>query len=339
MTRPPLPLTMLLSRHTRTARVHHAARRRGGGVAARCARAAARSDAAHRRAIAAAADDPVARPAIAAFLQGLAIGLDRRPQCADRHPLGAGNAADIRKHAAELVALAPDVILAHCTATVAPLLRATRTIPIVFRLPDPVGAGFVDSLARPGGNATGFMIFEYSLEREMAGAAQRDRAGRDASGSDSGSRPKAGLSANLPRSRRWRRRRHGGCPVNVRDAAEIERAIAAFARAPNGGLIVTSGPGARRHRTDHRARGPAQAARGLLRALLRHSRRPDLLRARYHRPVPPGGGLRRSHPEGREAGRPAGAGADQVRDWWSTSRPQRRSASPCRHRCSPAPTR
>ena len=102
---------------------------------------------------------------------------------------GAGNAADIRKYAAELVALAPDVILAHGTATMAPLLQATRTVPIVFLdVADPVGAGFVDSLARPGGNATGFMQFEYSIEREMAGTAQADRAERDARGGASGSR-------------------------------------------------------------------------------------------------------------------------------------------------------
>ena len=73
------------------------------------------------------------------------------------------NAAEIRRHAAELVALAPDVILAHGGSTVAPLLQVTRTVPIVFPIAtDPVAAGFVDSLARPGGNATGFMVFEYS---------------------------------------------------------------------------------------------------------------------------------------------------------------------------------
>ena len=80
-------------------------------------------------------------------------------------------------YAAELVALAPDVILATGTATVAPLLQATRTVPIVFvSVVDPVGAGFVESLARPGGNATGFTAVRIRHEREMAGAAQRDRA-------------------------------------------------------------------------------------------------------------------------------------------------------------------
>ena len=100
----------------------------------------------------------------------------------------AGNPDDIRKYAAELVALAPDVILANGSAAAGPLLQATRTVPIVFvNVVDPVGAGFVDSLARPGGNATGFISVRIRPEREMAGAAQRDRAGRDASGGPSGS--------------------------------------------------------------------------------------------------------------------------------------------------------
>ena len=88
-----------------------------------------------------------------------AIGLDRRPQCADRYPLGRGRCRPkFARYAAELVALAPDVILAHGAATVGPLLQATRTVPIVFAIAaDPVGAGFVESLARPGGNATGFL--------------------------------------------------------------------------------------------------------------------------------------------------------------------------------------
>ena len=101
----------------------------------------------------------------------------------------AANADGIRKYAAELAALAPDVILATGSSIVAPLLQATRTVPIVFAIvADPVGAGFVDSLARPGGNATGFMTVRIQLEREMAGTAQADRAERDASGGPSGSR-------------------------------------------------------------------------------------------------------------------------------------------------------
>ena len=145
----------------KTARVHRAARRRGGGMAARRARAAARADAAHRRAPARSRG----RSGMSGPRRGVpagagAIGLDHRPQRADRHRWATANAAEIRRHAAELVALAPDVILAHGASTVGPLLQATRTVPIVFPVvADPVGAGFVDSLARPGGNATGFMQF------------------------------------------------------------------------------------------------------------------------------------------------------------------------------------
>ena len=117
------------------------------------------------------------------------------------------NAAEIRRHAAELVALAPDVILAHGGSTVGPLLQATRTVPIVFpAVVDPVGAGFVESLARPGGNATGFITFEYGIERKMAGTAQADRAQRDASGGPSESRHTVRRRPIRRQSRPWRRR-------------------------------------------------------------------------------------------------------------------------------------
>src|SRR5271167_3889000 len=111
-----------------------------------------------------AADDPVAQANNSAFLQGLQqLGwIDGRNVHIDFR-FGAGSAADTHKYAAELVALLPDVILA-VAAAVGPLLQATRTVPIVFVIvPDPVGAGFVDSLARPGGNATGFLMFEYGI--------------------------------------------------------------------------------------------------------------------------------------------------------------------------------
>ena len=119
----------------------------------------------------------------------------------------AGDADRTRSYAAELIALAPDVILAPGSFTMGPLLQATRTVPIVFvHVPDPVGAGFVDSLARPGGNATGFILFEYGHERQMAGSAQADCAGRDASGGHSRSRPHLQERASSPQSRPWRRR-------------------------------------------------------------------------------------------------------------------------------------
>ena len=153
-----------------------------------------------------AADDPEGRARLNAFVQGLQeLGwTDGRNVRIDTR-WAAGDAAQGRKYAAELVALAPDVILAPGGSVVGPLLQATRTVPIVFaQAPDPVGAGFVDSLARPGGNVTGFSISNTAW-REMAGTAQADRAGRDASGSHSRSRHATELvSSRL--SNPWRRR-------------------------------------------------------------------------------------------------------------------------------------
>ncbi len=140
-----------------------------GGAAAAWPLAARAQQAERMRRIgvltAGAADDPDVQARIAAFLQALQqLGWTDGRNVRIDYRWGAGNADNIRKYAAELVALAPDVILATGTATMAPLLQATRTVPIVFvSVADPVGAGFVDSLARPGGNATGFMQFEYSL--------------------------------------------------------------------------------------------------------------------------------------------------------------------------------
>ena len=125
-------------------------------------------------------NDPEGQARIAAFLQGLAqLGwTDGRNVRIDTR-WGAGDADRIRRQAAELIALAPDVILATGTPSLGPLLQATRTVPIVFMMTvDPVGGGFVDSLAQPGGNTTGFMLFEYG----MVGAAQGDRAARDTRG-------------------------------------------------------------------------------------------------------------------------------------------------------------
>jgi putative tryptophan/tyrosine transport system substrate-binding protein len=159
-------------------------------------------------------------------------------------------ADDVRRHAAELVALAPDVLVAAGgTATVAPLLEATRTVPIVFvAVIDPVGAGFVASLARPGGNATGFTIFEYSMSgkwlellKEIAPSVTRAVVLRDpgiASGiGQFGALQIVAPSMGVELS-----------PVDVRDAREIERAVTAFARVPNGGLIATASGSAIIHR-------------------------------------------------------------------------------------------
>ena len=161
-----------------------------------------------------------------------------------------GQASETRKHVAELVELAPDVILASGTAAVGPLLQATRSVPIVFTLtPDPVGAGFVDSLARPGGNATGFITFEFGISgkwlellKQIAPAITRIAVIRDPAlstavgqfGAIQSVAPSLGVEVT---------------PINVRDTSgDIERDLAAFARAPNSGLIVTGSASATAHR-------------------------------------------------------------------------------------------
>ena len=154
---------------------------------------------------------------------------------------GLANADNIRKYAAELAALAPDVILATGTSTMAPLLQATRTVPIVFsNVADPVGAGFVDSLARPGGNATGFMQFEYDLSgkwlellKQIAPDVRRAAVLRDPTIT-------AGIGQFAVIQSVARSVGVDVSPVSVRDAGEIERAVTAFARFPHGGLVATA---------------------------------------------------------------------------------------------------
>jgi ABC-type uncharacterized transport system substrate-binding protein len=189
-----------------------------------------------------AAGDPETVARSAAFLQGLAqLGWTEGRNVRIDYRWGLGNADNIRKYAAELAALAPDVILASGTSTMAPLLQATRTVPIVFvNVADPVGAGFVDSLARPGGNATGFIQFEYSLSgkwlellKEIAPGVTRAAVLRDPAIT-------AGIGQFAIIQSLASSVGVEVSPVNVRDAGEIERAVAAFARSPNGGLIVTT---------------------------------------------------------------------------------------------------
>jgi ABC-type uncharacterized transport system substrate-binding protein len=187
-------------------------------------------------------DDPDAQTNIAAFLQALQqLGWTDGRNVRIEYRWGLGNPADIRKSAEELAALAPDVILSTGTASLAPLLQATRTVPIVFNnVADPVGAGFVDSLSRPGGNATGFMQFEYDLSgkwlellKQIAPGVTRAAVLRDPT-ITSGIGQFAVIQSVAPSVGVEVR------PVNVRDAGEIERAVAAFAGSPNGGLIVTA---------------------------------------------------------------------------------------------------
>ena len=187
-----------------------------------------------------AADDADFQTFFGAFLQTLAqLGWSIGSNVRIDTRWATANAANIRKHAAELVALAPDVILAHGGSTVSPMQQATRTIPIVFTVAgDPVAAGFADSLARPGGNITGFMTAEYStagkwleLLKQVAPSVTRVAILRDPrvpSGLGQYSAIQtAAVSLHIEVS-----------PINVRDISEIERDVAAFARSPNGGLIV-----------------------------------------------------------------------------------------------------
>ena len=258
-----------------------------------------------------AADDPEGQARIAAFLQGLqetgwVVG--RNAQIDIRW--GMGDPERIRKNVTELVALTPDAIFATTFPIVVALQQATRTVPIVFAgLFDPVGAGLVTSLARPGGNTTGFASFEYSLSikwlellKQVAPRVTRVAVLRDSLtpvgigqlAAIQGVAPSFGVELT---------------PIVVRDAGEIEPAVAAFARSPDDGLIVTIGTLTDAHRDvigklAARLRLPAVypfpffvRSGGLI------SYGTDIIDS-YRR-----GQLRRSYSQGREAGRPSGAAA------------------------------
>jgi ABC-type uncharacterized transport system substrate-binding protein len=191
-----------------------------------------------------AADDPESQTRRAAFQQGLQqLGWTDGRNVRIVARWGAGDADRIRRYAAELVTSAPDVILAMTSPAVAALQQTTRTVPIVFAsVVDPVGGGFVDSLARPGGNTTGFALFEYGLSGKWPellkqidpsvtrAAVLRDAVLMTAVGQFAviqAVAPSLGVELS---------------PVGVRDAGEIERAVTTFARGSNGGLIVTGSP-------------------------------------------------------------------------------------------------
>jgi len=197
-----------------------------------------------------AADDAQAQDRIAAFENGLRkLGWTDGRDLQIDYRRGGGNTDLTRRYAAELVALEPDVILASGGSVVGALLQATRTVPIVFtQTPDPVAAGFVASLARPGGNATGFTTAEYGISakwlellKEIAPGVTRAAVLRDptvASGigqfaSIQSVAPSFGVELS---------------PIDLRDESEIERSVASFARGSNGGLIVTSSSLAAVHR-------------------------------------------------------------------------------------------
>lgn len=196
-------------------------------------------------------DDSVGHARIAIFigeLQRLGWVQDRDVRIDVRW--GGGDAEQIRKHAKDLVSLTPDVLVASSGATMPALMQATRTIPIVFVLvPDPVGLGFVASLARPGGNATGFIPFEFGLSakwleilKQIAPQLTRvavlrdpgEPAGLGQFGAIQGAASSFGVEVH---------------PIDVRDAGEIERGMANIARQPQGGVVVTGSAPANVHRT------------------------------------------------------------------------------------------
>jgi putative tryptophan/tyrosine transport system substrate-binding protein len=201
--------------------------------------------------VASPADDAEGQARVAAFKEGLAqLGWTEGRNVRIDTRWATTNADDLGKHAAELAASTPDVLVgASGTTTAAALLQATRTVPIVFAIVvDPVGAGFVASLARPGGNATGFTMFEYGMSgkwlellKQIAPGVTRAAVLRDPAIA-SGIGQFGAVQAVAPSLRMEL------SPVDVRDAREIERAVTAFAGIENGGLVVTASPSGTVHR-------------------------------------------------------------------------------------------
>ena len=189
------------------------------------------------------ADSPEGQSRLAAFLKGLQeLGWTDGRNVRIDYYLAEGNAERRRRLAADVIALAPDVVLANGTTALGPLLEVTRTVPIVFvQITDPVSAGYVESLARPGGNATGFSLFEYGMSgkwlellKQIAPRVTRVAVLRDST-QPTGIAQLAAMHSVAPAL---------GIevvPIGVRDPEEIERGVAAFARGANGGLIVTAG--------------------------------------------------------------------------------------------------
>ena len=227
-----------------------------------------------------AADDPESSARLTAFVRGLQeLGWSDGRNVRIDIRWGAGDAEDFRKYAAELVALAPDIILAVSTPSTAALQHATRSVPIVFvQVIDPVGSGFVETLARPGGNATGFTVSEYSISgkwlellKEIAPDTARAVVLRDPSPVGIGQFGALQAVAAAAFGMELR-------PVDVRDAGEIERANTAFAGGSNVGMVVLPGGlAAVRRDLIIALTSPTPTARYLSLPLLRHQRRPDLL--------------------------------------------------------------
>ena len=244
-----------------------------------------------------AADNPEGQARMSAFARGL-----QELGWTDGHNMrldvrwGAGEADRIRRYVSELLALSPDVILANTSSIVAALQQATSAVPIVFvGVIDPVGAGFVDSLARPGGNATGFVTFEYAIAakwlellKEIAPEVTRAAVLRDPTLA-AGIGQFAAIQAAGPRGIEL-------SAIGMHDAVAIERDIAAFARGSNGGLVVTAGPFATNHP-------------GLIGAFAAHYKLPAVYPFRYYVSA---GGLVSYGPETAREFRPAAGYVDRI---------------------------
>jgi ABC-type uncharacterized transport system substrate-binding protein len=245
-----------------------------------------------------AADDPQGQARLAALLQEMQLlgwSVNRNLQIETRW--GAGDAGRYRKYAAELVALTPDVIFANTSPIVAAVQQATSTIPTVFvGVIDPVGAGFVSTLARPGGNTTGFALFDYGISgkllallKEIAPGVTRALVLRDPS-TATGIGQLAAIQSVAPSL---------GIelsPIDVRDVSVLERAVAEFAGKPNGGVIVTASPA-------------LQVRRQQVTALFARHRLPAIYPFRYFIPA---GGLISYGPDTEEGFRPAAHYVDRI---------------------------
>jgi len=247
------------------------------------------------------ADDQGLKSALAAFQQRLQqLGWTDGQNLRIELRRGEGDEEKIRKYSGELAALEPDVILALGSSTVGQLLQATRVVPIVFVfVPDPVGSGFVNSLSRPGGNATGFMAFEYSLSAKWL-ELLKQIAPRAASGDPLGSwhtrrdwpvcrHPVRGAVARRGgEPHQFARRRAGFSGLRALRRWRPDRDRERF----GGGSA----------RFDRHTCGPTQSPGSLQLPRFCRGRRPDLLWGRSGQPVPARGRLCRSHPQGRETG-------------------------------------
>jgi ABC-type uncharacterized transport system substrate-binding protein len=200
--------------------------------------------------IARAAADAETSEDVGAFAQGLAeLGWTIGRNVRIEYRYGANDPETFRKYAREVVALAPDVVLAAGTPSVAALLQSSRSIPIVFvTVTDPVGAGFVDSLAKPGGNITGFMLSEYSMNAKLLELLKQIEPGVRRAAVLRDSLNPAGMAQYGTIQAVASSLGVEVSPINVRDAGEIERAVADFARSANVGLVVTGSASATRHR-------------------------------------------------------------------------------------------